>query len=249
MCAPNIQITHAFTTRIGGVSTGVFSTLNLGANSGDDPSSVRGNYEIVCRAINISSDDLIGTRQVHGNSVRIVKREDRGKLFLRESIEADGMITNEQGVALIVFTADCVPVLLQDPVCSVISAVHSGWRGTAQDIVGSAVRKMSEAYGSSPINIRAAIGPSISKCCYETDSDVANALCSTLSDDVAECCISMRGDKYMVDLKEANRILLKRAGLTDIAVSEECTSCNSCKYWSHRRTKGHRGSQAAIIAL
>ena len=246
MTAANIGAVHAFSMRLGGVSDGMYRSLNLGIGSGDDFALVRENYEIFCRSLGISIDSLVGTRQVHGSHIRIVTLSDCGKLFTQEPLEADGMITGEPGVALIVFTADCTPILLHDPVCGVIAAVHSGWRGTASDIVGEAVRKMTGEFGCSPVQIKAAIGPCISKCCYETDSDVVEALRKRLDDSVENCLVA-REEKYMVDLKEANRLLLTRAGLVDISVSDECTSCLSDKYWSHRRTNGKRGSQAALI--
>ena len=147
-----------------------------------------------------------------------------------------------------VFTADCTPILLHDPVCGVIGAVHAGWRGTAANIAGNAVRVMSGRFGCNASDIRAAIGPCISKCCYETDSDVAGAICGMLPE-APGSCVFVRGEKYMADLKAANRLMLIKAGLSDIAVSRECTSCQNDKYWSHRRTNGKRGSQAAIISL
>jgi len=175
-------------------------------------------------------------------------REDRCGLYAPPKCEADGQITRSPGVALTVFTGDCVPILLHDPVTSAIGAVHAGWRGTAADAVGAAVRKMMEEYGCTPGDIRAAIGPSISKCCYETDNDVAEALRNMLGE-AAENCLTVQGKKYMTDLKKANHLLLSRAGVQNISISEECTSCQSDKYWSHRKTKGQRGSQAAIIVI
>ena len=248
MTAENIACCHAFTTRVGGVSNGVYESLNLGTGSGDDSALVSENYDILCRALSVPVSGLVGMRQVHGSRIIVVKREDCGKLFLHGSFEADGMITREAGVALIVYAADCVPILLHDPVSGVVGAVHSGWRGTSHNIVGAAVRKMSYEFGCAPADISAAIGPCISKCCYETDIDVACALRKVL-DDAAENCITSHGRKFMVDLKEANRLLLRKAGLSDITISDECTYCRSDKYWSHRRTNGRRGSQAAVIAI
>ena len=248
MAAQNITAVHAFTTRIGGISRGVYDSMNLGLSQGDDPASVSGNYTIICRTLNLQPDSFASSRQVHGAHIRTVARADCGDFSAIPMYEADGLLTGEPGVTLIVFAADCVPILLHDPVRCVISAIHSGWRGTSHDIAGAAVRKMSHEFGCAPADIRAAIGPSISKCCYDTGSDVAVALKETLVTG-AEYCISVRGDKYMIDLKEANRLLLRKAGVYDITISDECTSCLNEKYWSHRRIKGHRGSQAALIAI
>jgi len=246
MTAPNIETAHAFTTRFGGVSQGIYASLNLGQNFADDRSNVLKNYELVCRALGVSEEDIVFSRQVHGAAVRVVSREDRGALFSGATQEADALITCESGVALTVFVGDCLPILLHDPVRGAIGAVHAGWRGTAADIAGAAVRRMTGEFGCSPADIRAAIGPGISKCCYETDRDVSDAMHKLLGER-AETCVTARGDKYMVDLKEANRLLLMMSGITGIMVSDECTSCSSDKYWSHRRTNGKRGSQAAII--
>jgi len=248
MTSPNIKTTHAFTTRFGGVSQGIYSSLNLGLNLKDDPAHVRENYSIVCRVLGFSADDLVHSGQVHGSSVRVVTRKDCGALFVGATQEADALITNEAGVALMVFVGDCLPILLHDPVRRVIGVVHSGWRGTAADIAGAAVEKMADCFGCPPADIRAAIGPCISRCCFETDEDVPQAIRHNLREQ-AESCIEMRENKFMVDLKETNRILLSRAGVRDITISDECTSCLCDKYWSHRKTKGRRGSQTAIIML
>ena len=248
MTSPNIHTTHAFTTRLGGVSRGVYASLNLGVNVGDDLSDVKDNYDRICRALNITSDTLISMRQVHGAHVQVVTHENCDNIFSYGSCEADGLITKEPNVALVAFAADCVPILLHNPVRNIIGAIHSGWRGTANDIVGIAVRKMSDEFDCAPADTRAVIGPSISKCCYDTDSDVADALINRLAD-AAENCITAHETKFMIDLKEANHLLLRRAGVCDIVVSDECTSCRSDKYWSHRRTSGRRGSQAAIIII
>jgi len=254
MTAPNIQTMHAFTTRFGGVSSGIFESLNLAFRAGDPPENVKENYSVLCCALGITTDDIVCSNQVHNDYIRVATRDDCVGLFspaqsvLARAHRADGLITQTPGVALMIFTADCVPILLHDPVLGVIGAVHAGWRGTAMDIAATAVRKMENRFGCSPTDIKAAIGPCISKCCYETDRDVTDALREILPD-AADDYMTQSGDKYMVDLKEANRLLLAGAGLIDIAVSDECTSCLSDKYWSHRKTRGRRGSQAAVITI
>ncbi|MCL2221319.1 MAG: peptidoglycan editing factor PgeF [Oscillospiraceae bacterium] len=240
MTAPGIQATHAFTTRHGGVSSGIYSTLNLAQKAGDEIENVKENYALICRAMGLDTRAIVCSNQVHGTHIRVATIEDTGKLFKPNPHEADGLITDSPCVALMVFTADCVPILLHDPIRKVIGAVHAGWRGTASNIAGEAIRKMETVFECKCSDIRAAIGPCISKCCYETDSDVASALPDFSS---------KYGEKFMVDLKDANRRLLDKSGVKNIEVSEECTSCKSDKYWSHRKTKGKRGTQAAIIVL
>jgi len=254
MTSPNIDTPHAFTTRFGGVSSGVYESLNLAHRAGDDPIKVRENYTIICRALGISIDDIVCSNQVHETYIRVATSKDRGGLYSpgqlakKNPYHADGLITLTPGLALMIFTADCVPILLYDPMKRAIGAVHAGWRGTVSDIASTAVRKMESEFGCVPADVKAAIGPCISKCCYETDADVADAIRLALPD-ATDDCFTQHGDKYMVDLKKVNYLLLRNAGLIDIVISEECTSCSSDKYWSHRKTNGKRGSQAAVIAM
>lgn len=251
MRAPTIACTHAFTTREGGVSTGALRSLNLGENRGDDPERVRENYSRLFAALEIPERSICFTKQVHGDSVRIVSSEDTRELFSEFAYEADGIVTNERRLPLICYTADCVPVLLFDPEAGVIGAVHCGWRSTVADILGNAVDQMI-SLGALPSEICAAIGPAIDICCYETGPEVPMEIGRLLADD-AEGTYFPLGDsgKFMVDLKEANRRRLLQLGLKqcNISVSDECTFCNSDRYWSHRKTNGERGSQAAIIML
>lgn len=246
--APNIETTHAFTTRSGGVSEGIYSSLNLGRNLGDDPGRVKANYGILCSALGVTESSIIRVNQVHGARIHVAAPPGNIWPPSAPAVDADGLVTSDPGMTLMIFTADCVPILLHDPVARAVGAVHAGWRGTAADAAGSAVRAMAREFGSSPSDVRAAIGPCISKCCYETDSDVADAMSAALGASAAKC-VFPRAGKFMVDLKEANRLLLARAGVEDIHISGDCTSCLSDIYWSHRRTKGIRGSQAALITL
>lgn len=248
MTSPNITTTHAFTTRFGGVSSGIFKSLNLGHRTGDDPANIKENYAALCGALDMTEESIVCSNQVHGTNIRLVSKNDSGKLHTPTGHQADGQITQTPGITLTVFTADCVPILLHDPVKKAIGAVHAGWRGTAANIAGLAVRKMTGEFGCDPADINAAIGPCISGCCYETDADVADSLSKTLGTAV-EYCIRQQADKYMVDLKESNRFLLADAGVRKTSVSDECTFCRSDKYWSHRKTAGQRGSQAAVIIL
>ena len=261
MTAPNITATHAFSTRFGGVSSGIFASLNLGLNTDDDLSNVKENYKRLCdaisasnNAVNISCDEIVFSNQVHGTHIRTVTDSDCGALFTPGKPQADGLITNTPGTALMVFTADCVPILLHDPLTGTISAVHAGWRGTAAGIAGIAVQKMITDFGCDPKNIKAAIGPCISACCYEVGSDVADSLQKAFCDvDIHKIPKqeneNIKETKYKVDLKEYNRLILFKAGLRDILVSDECTCCSNDKYWSHRFTKGKRGSQVSVIKI
>ena len=165
------------------------------------------------------------------------------------TITADGAVTTNPNILIGIKTADCAPVLLADYKHGVIGAAHAGWRGTVLDIAGKTVRKMTEVYGCRPENIHAAIGPCISKCCFETGPEVYEALVGVLGDEADMFAEKKPNWKYMTDLKGANRRLLERAGVADIEVSEECTMCSSDKYWSHRATGGKRGVQCSLIVL
>ena len=243
---------HAFTTRFGGVSEGVYESLNLGEHRGDDPEKVRENYRRLCAALGVPLSSLVFSRQVHGSAVRVVTEADRHELFAPVPYEADALVTNRMGLTLTVFTADCVPVLLLDPDAGVAAAVHCGWRSSVKDILGGALEAM-RALGARAENVRAAIGPAIGGCCFETGPEVPEAVRSWLGGDAGAFLRPREGipGKYLVDLKGANRRRLLQLGLADghIAVSPDCTMCRPEKYWSHRVTKGVRGSQAALIAL
>ncbi|MGM9607928.1 MAG: peptidoglycan editing factor PgeF [Oscillospiraceae bacterium] len=245
-------VAHGFSTRLGGVSTGIYASLNLGTTRGDEPDRVRENYRRFCAAIGADVSGVIMTNQVHGTVIRTVGPDDRRPdLYGREEHECDGLITNVPGLALTVFSADCIPVLLYDPVRKVIAAVHAGWRGTAGDIAGKAARQMRTDYGCRPGDILAAIGPGISQCCFETHADVPEAMTAALGELAKPYIISLENGKFKVGLKEINAALLRRAGLEPghIEIADDCTACLPEKYWSHRVTQGERGSQAAMLQL
>lgn len=250
MSSDVIGARHAFTTRYGGVSRGGFSSLNLGSNRGDEPEAVRENYRRVCRLMGVGIDGMAVTRQVHGNRVRIVTEADRHVCMSSVPYEADGIVTNVKGLPIMCMVADCVPVLLWDGVHSVAGAIHCGWRSSVTDILKNTLEQMA-SLGAEPGCIRAAIGPSIGRCCFETDDDVPAAIEAYLSGDT-EGLFDRRPDgKTMVDLRQANARRLLQLGLLprNIDISDECTMCSHDKYWSHRYEKGQRGSQAAVIAL
>ena len=247
LVAEGITASHGFTTRLGGVSEGSLSSLNIGIHRGDQWENVLKNYEILGEALNFDVKNLVLSHQTHTDIVLKVGKEHLGAgLFKPELPECDGLITNEPGVALAIFTADCTPILLHDPVTGAVGAVHAGWRGTAASIAGKAVEAMEKAFGTNPADLRAAIGPNIGVCCFETDADVPEALLEAFGDE-ARPFIFPKGDKYYVNLKEVNALVLRRAGVRNIEISLDCTVCQCHRFWSHRVTKGHRGSQGAII--
>ena len=248
LAAEGITVPHCFTTRRGGVSTGIFDSLNLGNHRGDDPENVTENYRRITEALGFTPDRLVLTRQIHSDTVRTVTSRDRAGLDHRSYPECDALITREPGVALMIFTADCTPILFHDPVTGAVGAAHAGWRGTAQDIAGKTVAAMVEAFGCDVKNIRAAIGPNLGQCHFETDGDVPHALIGTFGRE-ALLHIKKQGDKFHPDLKAINALALCRRGVDpgNIEISECCTWCESDRFWSHRVTRGDRGSQGALI--
>ena len=245
-------VVHGFSTRLGGVSGGIYASLNLGSTRGDDPDCVRENYRRFCAAIGANLQGVVMSNQVHGVVIRTVGPSDvKADLYDPEGYECDGLMTNVPGLALTIFSADCIPVLLYDPVKKAIAAVHAGWRGTAGDIAGKAVARMEREYGCKPGDILAAVGPGISQCCFETHADVPDAMAECLGRIAEDHILSLGNGKFKVDLKGINAALLERAGLTrdHIEISSDCTACLGEKYWSHRVTQGDRGSQAATIQL
>ena len=245
--ADGITAPHCFTTRLGGVSQGSLSSLNIGIHRGDQRKNVLKNYEILGNALDFNSKNLVLSHQTHTDIVLRVGTAQAGAgLFAPELPECDGLITNEPGIALAVFTADCTPVLLHDPITGAVGAVHAGWRGTAASIAGKAVAAMVREFGSDPSQLRAAIGPNIGVCCFETDSDVPKAMAEAFGEE-AKPFIFSKENKYYVNLKEINALVLRKAGVRNIEISTECTVCQCHRFWSHRVTKGDRGSQGAII--
>lgn len=246
LVAEGISVPHCFTTRLGGVSTGSLASLNIAMHRGDEPENVRENYRILGNALGFEEIDIVLTRQTHSDIVRVVTKADHLGLDHHEYPECDALVTNDPGTALVVFTADCTPILLHDPVTGAVGAVHAGWRGTAAKLAAKAVKAMEDNFGTDPKNIRAAIGPNIGFCCFETDADVPEAMVNAYGADAQEF-IRQQGDKYYVNLKEINALCLGRAGVEHIEISTDCTMCSHHRFWSHRVTRGDRGSQGAII--
>ena len=246
LTAEGISVPHAFTTRYGGVSTGSQASLNLAIGRGDSPENVEKNLRILGSALGFDPEKLVMTRQIHSDIVRVVTDQDCAGFFHREYPECDALVTNTPGVTLMVFTADCTPILFHDPVTGAVGAAHAGWKGTALGIAARTVEAMVREFGCDPKNIRAAIGPNISACCFETDADVPDAMIGALGED-AKAFITPKGEKYYVNLKEINALWLRRAGVKEIEISDACTSCQHERFWSHRVTRGQRGSQGAII--
>ncbi len=248
LAAEGIEAAHGFTTRFGGVSEGYLASMNIGFSRGDIRENVLENYRILGEAMGFAPDNCVLARQTHTDTVRRVDLSHRGTGITTPAFSepCDALITNSPGVALVVFTADCTPILFHDPVTGAVGAAHAGWRGTAADIAGKTVKAMCDAYGCEAKNIRCAIGPNIAQCHFQTDADVPDAMTAALGD-AAGPFIRKSGEKYYVNLKEINALFLRRAGVEHIEISTDCTACNPDKYWSHRLAGANRGSQGAVI--
>ena len=246
LTAEGISVPHCFTTRFGGVSTGIFDSMNIAIKAGESEENVRKNVDILAEALGFDPENLVTTHQTHSDIVRVVTKKDHVGIFHRDYPECDGLVTCDPGTALMIYTADCTPLLFHDPVTGAVGAAHAGWRGTAKAIAAKTVQAMVDAFGCESANIRAAIGPNIGACHFETDADVPEALITAFGPEV-EQFIRRSGDKYYVNLKEVNALILRRCGVRHIDISQSCTVCENHRFWSHRYTKGQRGSQGAII--
>ena len=246
LTAEGIGVPHCFTTRHGGVSTGIYASLNLAVGKDDTLENVEKNLHILGSALGFDPEKLVMTRQIHSDIVRVVTDGDCNGPCHRDYPECDALVTNTPGVSLLVFTADCTPLLFWDSVTGAVGAAHAGWRGTAQAIGAKVVQTMVREFGSKPEDIRAAIGPNIAQCHFETDRDVPDAMLAAFGEEVSSF-IEQRGEKFHLDLKQINALSLRRAGVEHIEISDACTYCENDRFWSHRVTQGQRGSQGAVI--
>lgn len=247
-------VNHGFSTRIGGVSEGIFSSLNLSFSRGDDEACVRENFKRMAEAIGVEADSLVFAAQTHTTNVRKVTAKDKGKgiIYPLDYQDVDGLITNEPGLCLTTFYADCVPLFFVDTVNKAIGLSHSGWRGTVGRMGRATLQRMKEEYGTEPKDVIAAVGPSICQDCYEVSEDVIEKFKEAFDKKHwDELFYQKENKKYQLNLWKANEIILKEAGVLEenIAVTNVCTNCNSDMLFSHRATKGERGSLAAFMAL
>ncbi len=246
-------INHAFSTRLGGVSTDEFTSMNLAFNRGDIPENVTENYKRFCKSAGFDYESLTASSQDHHTFVRAVTKENVGVgIYKPKDIESvDALITNEPGVTLVTYYADCTPLFFVDTKQKAIGLAHAGWRGTVGRIGDNVIKKMQSLYGSDPSDIKAAIGPSISVCCYEVDKPCADNFLALDELDSTKFVFPKGNGKFMIDLLETNRQILVHAGVKNenITVSDVCTNCNSELLWSHRATKGHRGTMSAFMCI
>lgn len=246
-------IKHGFSTRLGGVSEGIFSTMNLAFNRGDNPQSVVENYKKLCKSIGVDFNTLVASAQDHHTFVRVVSSKNYGVGITkpRDMQSVDALITNEKNVTLVTYYADCTPLFFVDTVKKAIGLAHAGWRGTVGRIGEKVVRKMTSEFGTDPADLKCAVGPAISKCCYEVDKSCADEFYKLGDLDNSQFIFPKENNKFHLDLLECNRQILVKAGVKreNITVSDVCTKCNSELLWSHRATQGQRGTMCAIMSI
>lgn len=237
------------TTRAGGVSEGYLSELNLGTRCGDTEEALQENYRRLGAALGLPFEKIVSTNQKHTKVVRRAYKEDAGVGITRPRFSegVDGLVTNEVGLPLLAYFADCVPVLFCDPVQKAIGVCHSGWRGTVEKIAAETVHKMEAEFGSRPQDLRAAIGPHIGACCFEVDAPVYEAFAAAFPE--KDGFARPKGEKYHIDLSAAVEYTLCGAGVESISNMKTCTTCHGETFFSHRKTAGKRGCFAAVICI
>ena len=244
-------VNHAFSTRLGGISHGRFSSLNLGLNRGDDREYVLDNYRRVAEAVGFNWRNVVFSNQVHSIGVYRAETVDRGNGILRESTikDMDAFVTNAENVVLQTFHADCVPVFLVDPVRRAVGLVHAGWLGILREIARVTVERMTGEFGTDPADIVAAIGPSIGPDSFEVDADVADRFRDELPFSIE---FTRRNEsKFLIDLWAINRRSLENAGVTPHNIEEArlCTFEHPEMFYSHRLMDTERGTMAAFIEI
>ncbi|MDO4523391.1 MAG: peptidoglycan editing factor PgeF [Eubacteriales bacterium] len=247
-------IRHGFSTRLGGVSEGHLSSMNLSFSRGDREECVRENYRRMAEALGFDTEAMVFTDQTHTTNVRRVTAADLGKGWNKERDyqDVDGLITDDPEAVLVTFYADCVPLFFVDPVRRAIGLSHSGWRGTVGKMGKVTVEAMQTAFGSNPEDIVAAIGPSICQSCYQVSEDVIEEFRRNFREERWRELFYGEGDgKYRLNLWRANELVLEEAGILPehMQVTDICTCCNSEVLFSHRASQGKRGNLAAFLTM
>lgn len=239
-----MPVTHAFLSRIGGVSSAPFASLNFDDRDTDPKDNIEKNRAIIAKELSIPVENLVTVSQVHGSVVHRVTGDNR-----RERVEADAIVTDAPNIPIGIMTADCLPALFYDPVKHVIGAAHGGWKGTALSVSIKTIETMGRLYGSKPRDIIAAIGPYIGPCCYNIGENVVDEFEKAFGKDLSY--IIKDGDKTRLDIGKANVAQLLSAGVMRERITETapCTSCESSTFFSYRKDRGRTGRQLSLIML
>ena len=256
-----LGVKHCFSTKLGGVSEGVYESMNLGFNRGDSDENVQSNFERMAAALGVDKNCMCLSQQTHTTNVRVMTKEDAGNGIVRPLpyTDVDGMITDVKGMTLVTFYADCVPLYFYDPVKQVIGLSHSGWRGTVGKIGKNTIELMCKTYGCNISDVKCCIGPSICKDCYEVSEDVIEQFEAAFGKDlvhesgmvIPSTLHPGEPGKYMLDLWKANETVFLEAGISreNIEITDYCTHCRPELFYSHRIMGAKRGSLAAFLCL
>ncbi len=236
------NLAHAISTRHGGVSPVPFQTLNLSRTVGDDVKNVACNIERLHVALGLDVWAMVTASQAQADRVAIVSGNHRGSRI----VDVDALLTDETGIPLMLRYADCVPILLFDPVHHAIGVVHAGWRGTVAHVASKAVRILFYRYGTQPRDLIACIGPSIGPCCYVVQQDVVDQVSAAFAEP-DDLVIPRNGATYL-DLWRANEWQLRDLGVDQIEIAELCTADHTSDFFS-ARAGGRTGRFGAIIGL
>lgn len=254
-------VSHLMSTRRGGVSEGELWSMNLSYARGDRKENVDENFRRIARILGCTPEDFVCSDQTHTTNIRHVTAADRGKGVIRprDYRDVDGLITDEAGLALATFYADCVPLLFVDPIRHAVGLSHSGWRGTVGEMGLRTVQAMEETFGCRPDNILAGIGPSICRDCYEVSADVAEEFSALIKKEhlrqtgvKEEDILRKKGEgKYLLDLWRTNEAICLAAGILQehISVARLCTCCHPQLLFSHRASGGRRGNLGMFVML
>jgi YfiH family protein len=240
------DLKHGIFTRKGGVSQSPWASLNVGGNVGDDPGAVRANHVRMYNALGVNGDRACTVWQVHSADVVLVNGPVRGRRWLEA---ADAMITDRPDTPLSMRFADCTPLLFADPVRGVIGMAHAGWRGTVQGVGSEIVQAMADAYGSRPADLQVGIGPSIGPSRYQVGEEVVEAVQQHFNTTEGLICRDPADGSAYLNLWEANRLDLERAGVGNIAMSGLCTAERNDEFFSHRQERGRTGRFGVVLSL
>lgn len=243
-----------FSTRIGGVSRGIYESMNFSFDRGDDRSNVINNYKLFTDAVGINFETLVCSKQTHTTNVMAVNKDRCGMGITKERDydNIDGLMTDESQVTLVTSFADCVPVFFVDHENKCIASSHSGWRGTVNNITEKTLAAMHDKYGTKPQNVYSFVGPCICMDCYEVSFDVAEQFIHSYSSEQCDNILYKKDNgKYQLDLKIANYYNMVNAGIPseNIGIADICTCCNPKLLYSHRASNGQRGVLNAFMYI
>ena len=238
-------IVYGFFTRKGGVSEGQYASLNLGGSIGDTPENVVENRRRVFESLGRKPFSLFDVWQIHGSNVTCTEQP---RDLQAPHIKSDAIFTDNPEVTLLMRFADCVPIILYDPIKQVVGIVHAGWIGTVNQIVGHAIDEITRYYGCQPRNIVAGIGPSIGPDHYIVREDVLTQAKEVFQDKNGEI-LSKEDGVARFNLWKANEHLLRKCGVERILQANECTACDTSRWFSHRAENGKTGRFATVVGL